>query len=82
MGRSRTLRVLVTTVSPADGAPRRHPDELIVEVSRDRQAWIQSFSRGKPTTKLKSAGPAPNRRGTTVTFHPDPQIFGKQAFVA
>lgn len=31
MGRSRTLRVLVTTVSPADGAPRRHPDELIVE---------------------------------------------------
>ena len=35
----------------------------------------------RPTTKLKSAGPAPNRRGTTVTFHPDPQIFGKQAFV-
>src|SRR5260221_10355956 len=57
-------------------------DELIVEVARDRQAWTQAFSRGKPTTKLKSAGPAPNRRGTTVTFHPDPQIFGKQLFVA
>jgi topoisomerase-4 subunit B len=57
-------------------------DELIVEVARDRQAWTQSFSRGKPTTKLKSAGPAPNRRGTTTTFHPDPQIFGKQLFVA
>ena len=56
-------------------------DELIVEVARDRQAWTQSFSRGKPTTKLKSAGPAPNRRGTTTTFHPDPQIFGKQVFV-
>ena len=52
-------------------------DELVVEVARDRQAFTQSFSRGKPTTKLKSAGPAPNRRGTTVTFHPDPQIFGK-----
>ncbi len=56
-------------------------DELVVEVARDRQAFTQSFSRGKPTSKLKSAGPAPNRRGTTVTFHPDPQIFGKQAFV-
>ncbi len=57
-------------------------DELVVEVARDRQAWTQTFSRGKPTTKLKSAGPAPNRRGTTVTFHPDPQIFGKQVFAA
>jgi topoisomerase-4 subunit B len=56
-------------------------DELIVEVARDRQAFTQSFARGKPVTKLKSAGPAPNRRGTTVTFHPDPQIFGKLAFV-
>jgi topoisomerase IV subunit B len=56
-------------------------DELVVEVARDRQAFTQSFSRGKPTTKLKSAGPAPNRRGTTVTFHPDPQIFAKLAFV-
>ncbi len=41
----------------------------------------RAFSRGLPTTKLKSAGPAPNRRGTTITFHPDPEIFGKQAFV-
>ncbi|MCA0248588.1 MAG: DNA topoisomerase IV subunit B [Proteobacteria bacterium] len=56
-------------------------DELIVEVARDRQSWVQTFSRGLPTAKLKSAGPAPNRRGTTVTFHPDPEIFGKQAFV-
>jgi topoisomerase-4 subunit B len=55
-------------------------DELVVEVARDRQSWVQSFSRGKPTSKLKSAGPAPNRRGTTVTFHPDPEIFGKIQF--
>jgi len=57
-------------------------DDMVVEVARDRQAWTQSFSRGLPTGKLKSAGPAPNRRGTTVTFHPDPQIFGKQVFSA
>jgi topoisomerase-4 subunit B len=55
-------------------------DELVVEVARDRQSWVQSFSRGKPVSKLKSAGPAPNRRGTTVTFHPDPEIFGKTQF--
>ncbi|MDI1285015.1 MAG: DNA topoisomerase IV subunit B [Reyranella sp.] len=56
-------------------------DDLVVEVARDRQAWVQTFSRGKPATKLKSAGPAPNRRGTTITFHPDPEIFSKQLFV-
>ena len=55
-------------------------DELIVEVARDRQSWTQKFSKGKPVSKLKSTGPAPNRRGTTVTFHPDPEIFGKQLF--
>ena len=56
-------------------------DELTVEVARDRQSWTQSFSRGKPASRLKSNGAAPNRRGTTVVFHPDPQIFGKQVFV-
>jgi topoisomerase-4 subunit B len=55
-------------------------DDLLVEVARDRQAWSMGFSRGLPVTKLKSVGPAPNRRGTTVTFHPDPEIFGKQLF--
>ena len=39
--------------------------DLVVEVARDRQAWVQTFSRGKATSKMKSAGPAPNRRGTT-----------------
>ena len=55
-------------------------DDLMVEVARDRQSWVQTFSRGKPASKLKLAGPAPNRRGTTVTFHPDHEIFGKQQF--
>jgi topoisomerase IV subunit B len=57
-------------------------DELVVEVARDRKSWMQTFSRGKPKTKLKANGPAPNRRGTTVIFHPDPEIFGKQLFSA
>jgi len=51
-------------------------DRLRVEVARGKQLWAQEFSRGNPTTKLQSLGPTPNRRGTTVSFHPDPEIFG------
>ncbi len=51
-------------------------DCIQVEVARDRRVWTQDYSRGKPKTKLKDSGPVHNRRGTTVSFHPDPQIFG------
>jgi topoisomerase-4 subunit B len=54
-------------------------DRLWVEVARDRRLWTQEYSRGKPKTKLKDGGVASNRRGTTVGFHPDPQIFGDKA---
>ncbi|HTT96475.1 MAG TPA: DNA topoisomerase IV subunit B [Rhizomicrobium sp.] len=47
-----------------------------VEVARDKRAYTMRFERGKPVTKLKESGPV-NRRGTTVSFHPDAQIFGK-----
>ncbi len=47
-----------------------------VEVARDRKLYGQTFSRGKPTSKLAIKGAAPNRRGTTIRFRPDPQIFG------
>src|SRR6266849_443969 len=54
-------------------------DKLSVEVARDRKLWSQEYSRGKPKTKLKDLGPVQNRRGTTVRFHLDPDIFGKEA---
>jgi topoisomerase-4 subunit B len=54
-------------------------DDLSVEVCRNRTMWRQTYSRGAPTSKLKEIGPAPNRRGTMVTFHPDPEIFGAKA---
>jgi len=54
-------------------------DRLTVEVARDRKLWTQSYARGKPTSKLQNKGSTPNRRGTTVAFHPDPEIFGKAA---
>jgi topoisomerase-4 subunit B len=52
-------------------------DALTVEVARDRVLYRQSFSRGKPLGKLEKVGDAPNRRGTTVRFTPDPEIFGE-----
>jgi topoisomerase-4 subunit B len=54
-------------------------DYLYVEVARDKQLWAQEYSRGLPQTPLKLAGNAPNRRGTSITFHPDPVIFGEKA---
>jgi topoisomerase IV subunit B len=52
-----------------------------VEVARDRILWKQSYAQGKPRTKLINAGPVHNRRGTTIRFKPDPEIFGTHAFV-
>ena len=53
-------------------------DHLRVEVARNRTLYAQEFSRGIPQGALVEVGPAPNRRGTTVTFHPDGEIFGHQ----
>jgi topoisomerase-4 subunit B len=55
-------------------------DRVTVEVARNRQLWRQAFSRGHPLGPLEALGAAPNRRGTTVTFHPDAEIFGSQRF--
>ena len=52
-------------------------DTLAVEVARDRRLWSQTYVRGKPKGKLKDTGAVQNRRGTTIRFHPDPQIFGE-----
>jgi topoisomerase IV subunit B len=54
-------------------------DRLVVEVARDRQLYRQSFSRGTPLGPLENVGAVQNRRGTSVTFHPDGQIFGDRA---
>ena len=51
--------------------------ELTVEVARDKRVWRQTYARGKPTSKLEDLGATNNRRGTTVTFAPDPDIFGE-----
>ncbi len=51
-------------------------EELTVEVARDRKLWRQSYRRGEPQGKPSDAGATSNRRGTTIAFRPDPEIFG------
>ncbi len=51
-----------------------------VEVAREKVLWKQGYVRGKPTGKLVNAGPVHNRRGTSIRFKPDRQIFGDLSF--
>ena len=50
-----------------------------VEVARNKELYVQEFSRGLPQGPVASLGPTQNRRGTSVTFHPDAEIFGPKA---
>ncbi|MBJ7444084.1 MAG: DNA topoisomerase IV subunit B [Sphingobium sp.] len=52
----------------------------MVEVARNKELFRQSFSQGHPTSALEKVGAAPNRRGTSVSFVPDTEIFGEQKF--
>src|SRR3954466_6240017 len=53
--------------------------ETAVEVARNKELYRQTFSRGEPTSPLEKLGPTPNRRGTSVAFVPDAEIFGEEA---
>ena len=55
-------------------------DSMVVEVARNKELYEQRFSRGIPQGPVAKIGAAPNRRGTTVTFHADEQIFGSHRF--
>jgi DNA gyrase subunit B len=47
---------------------------LELEIWRDGSVWEQSYSKGVPTSKLKKTG-ATKKRGTSVHFIPDREIF-------
>ncbi|MAY34272.1 MAG: DNA topoisomerase IV subunit B [Rhodovulum sp.] len=51
-------------------------DSMVVQVARNKELFEQRFSRGIPQGPVEKVGAAPNRRGTTVSFHADAQIFG------
>ncbi len=50
-------------------------DDLVATVTRDGEIHEQTFSRGKPKSKLKVLGKS-KAHGTKIYFHPDPEIFG------
>ena len=52
--------------------------EMTVEVARDKCVWRQKYARGVPMTPLEKVGTVANRRGTTVIFKPDTEIFGER----
>ena len=54
-------------------------ENLVATSRRDGFEWSQTYSRGKPTTKITKGKPARNY-GTTIYFKPDEQIFPKAEF--
>ena len=48
--------------------------KLIVEVAQNGELWTMSFCRGIPENHLTKIGKT-NKRGTTIIFYPDPEIF-------
>ena len=54
-------------------------EKFRVEVCRDRKMVFQEYSKGTPLGPLQDGGTISNRRGTTVIFKPDPEIFGARA---
>jgi len=54
---------------------------LRVEVQRDGKIWYQEYRRGTPVAPMSTIGEVDEEKtGTTVTFHPDPEIFPEIAF--
>lgn len=50
---------------------------MVIEVAREKKLYRQEYKQGKPVTDLVCVGPVSNRRGTSVTFIPDTEIFGE-----
>ena len=51
-----------------------------IEVAKNKEVFAQEFSRGLATGPLRKIGDTPNRRGTSVSFTPDEEIFGDRQF--
>ncbi len=50
---------------------------LTATIKRDSKVFTQTFTRGKPTGKMKKGGTA-RGTGTKIEFSPDTDIFGKK----
>jgi DNA gyrase subunit B len=54
-------------------------ETLDLEIWRNGQVYQQSYERGTPTGELEVTGTT-KRRGTKITFKPDPEIFETTVF--
>jgi DNA gyrase subunit B len=54
-------------------------ENLEVEIWRDHKVYRQTYHRGAPAGPLENTG-VTDRRGTKITFKPDPQIFETTTF--
>jgi len=52
-------------------------ERLVAEIRRDGFTWSQEYARGAPQGPLVKGAALPKgaATGTTITFHPDPEIF-------
>ncbi|HXN81825.1 MAG TPA: DNA topoisomerase IV subunit B [Myxococcales bacterium] len=51
--------------------------KLVAEVKRDGKRHVQTYAQGRATSKLKQDGSV-RGTGTSITFEPDPEIFGEK----
>lgn len=54
--------------------------DTVIEVARNKELFRQRFSKGQTLGPLEKLGPVNNRRGTSVSFTPDTEIFGEMNF--
>ncbi len=55
-------------------------DKMVVQVAKNKELYEQQFSRGLPLGGLQKLGATQNRRGTSIRFHADADIFGQHRF--
>ena len=54
-------------------------EELDLEIWRGGKVYEQSYARGTPATPFRQTGTT-KRRGTLITFKPDPEIFEEREY--
>lgn len=55
-------------------------DYLEVKVYKQGKLFKQSYSKGQKLNDLTSEDIAKKLRGTSINFHPDPEIFGEKSY--